>query len=456
MRISIIVTCHNYGRYLRQCVESVMAQTYTDLELVVVDDGSTDETADIARELSIQFAYQERTFASIRCIRLGSVGLASAANYGIKQAFGGYIVRLDADDWLHPDFCLVLSNYLDTHADADVVYCDYTKINIEENISEVIRQPKFPLGSCMMYTRSLWEDLGGYHESLTHQEDYDFWMRIQTREYQCHHIDLPLWYYRQHDKQMSNNHNAKHRTRHGIKAQHGEHPRVLCIIPARGNSKGVPGKNLREIAGIPLVARAIRIAKDSGMDMLIAVSTENPAIAEVARQEGVDVIDRPLELAGDEVSTIPVVKHAMEHMDAADWRADIIISIQPTCPYTPPEALEQGLLRVQHEEIDSAVSVAEVTGTHPYRAYTMAGTVLLPFFPDYAERYLQRQDRPEAFGFTGGFYIRKRKLLEKWDGKGYALGNCSGVVVPEHAAVDIDSKLDLWLAEAIMKHQEEL
>lgn len=455
MRISIIITCHNYGRYLRQCMESVKAQTYAkderaEIEIIVVDDGSTDDTPTIADELRAKYIFSY--------IRTEGIGLAAAANTGIRKSFGSYIMRLDADDCLHPDFCLVLSNYLDANADADCVYCDYYKTADDGAIligdAPTLNEP--PLGSCMMYTRSLWEDLGGYQEFLEHQEDFEFWQRLLQRDYKTHHIDLPLWYYRQHDKQMSNNHNAKHRARHAIKEQRGDHPRVLCVIPARGGSKGVPGKNLREIAGIPLVARAIRIAKDSGIDMLIAVSTENPAIAEVAHQEGVTVIDRPLELAGDEVSTIPVVKHAMEHMDTADWRADIIISIQPTCPYTPPEALDQGLLRVQHEEIDSAVSIAEVTGTHPYRAYTMEGTVLSPFFPDYAERYLQRQDRPTAYGFTGGFYIRKRKLLEKWDGKGYALGNCSGIVVPEHAAVDIDSKLDLWLAEAIMKHQGEL
>lgn len=451
MIVSFIVTCHNYGRYLRQCVESILAQSYPDLQIIIVNDGSTDDTQNVMIEL------QRENWRAIQITACHpAAGLAAASNRGIELSDGEYIVRVDADDWMNPNFALVLSHHLDTHPSVDCVYCDYTKVNMDEEISEIVTQPKFPLGSCMMYRRSLWHAVGGYSETLAHQEDYDLWIRINAREIKTHHVDLPLWYYRQHDDQMSRNHNAKHRIRHGIKEERGIHPKVLCVIPARGNSQGIPGKNLREIAGIPLVARAIRIAKDSGIDMLIAVSTENPSIAEVARAEGVEVIDRPLELSADDVSTIPVVKHAMEYMDDAEWRADIVISMQPTCPYTPPKALEQGLIRVHHEDIDSAVSVAEITGTHPYRAYEMARTMLEPLFPKDAEAFLQRQDRPVCYGFTGGFYIRKRALLEKWDGTGYALGRCSGVVVPEEAAVDIDSKLDLWLAEAIMKHQEDL
>ena len=79
-----------------------------------------------------------------------------------------------------------------------------------------------------------------------------------------------------------------------------------------------------------------------------------------------------------------------------------------------------------------------------------------PLFPDLAYRYLQRQDRPPAYRFTGGFYVRRRNLLENWRGEGFALGNWIGILVPTHAGIDIDTPMDLWVAEAIRNHWEEI
>jgi CMP-N-acetylneuraminic acid synthetase len=95
---------------------------------------------------------------------------------------------------------------------------------------------------------------------------------------------------------------------------------------------------------------------------------------------------------------------------------------------------------------------------HPFRAYSLAENDMLQPLTEYtSEHFLQKQDRPPAYGFTGGFYIRRRKLLENWDGKGFALGaNCVGEVVPEHAAVDINTPVDFLLCESILAHKDEL
>jgi len=236
--------------------------------------------------------------------------------------------------------------------------------------------------------------------------------------------------------------------------------RILTVIPARSGSKGVPGKNLRLLGGIPLIAHAIRTALASGFDMRVIVSTDSEQIANVARREGAEVpFLRPVELSGDGVSLIPVVRHVMEFCDTQGWRAELVASLQATAPFTPVKALDRGLRRLQDDPlVDSAVSVTLIQNFHPYRTYALeAGDILAPLTEYTSEQYLQKQDRPPAYGFTGGFYIRRRHLLEEWEGHGFALGRSSvGEVVPEHCAVDINSPVDFLLCEAILAHRAEL
>lgn len=438
--IDIIITCHNHGRYLADAINSCMAQS-APCNIIVVNDGSTDETA------KVMAAYHEHITAELTEHK----GQAAAANAGIARGVARYVCRLDADDWLHEDFCLVMESYLDRHYQYAAVYSDYQRE--EDGDLEYVKQDDTPHGSCMVIRRDVVENLGGYEEHLDYQEDYDLWRRLEKSN-QVAHIALPLWYYRQHDGQKSNAWNQRQTVRHDIKEQHGDAERVLAVIPARGNSKGISGKNLRLVAGVPLVTHAIRIAKACKHDMLIAVSTEDAEIAEVARGEGVEVIDRPIELSDDDMSTIGPVRHAMLHMDQQGWRADIVVSIQPTDPFTPPSALSAALERMDDPWIDSVVAIAEIRGTHPYRAYMLKDRDRLdPLFPTLVEKYQQRQDRPPTYGTTGGFYVRRRRLLEKWAGEGWALGaDCRGVIVPEYAAVDIDSQLDLLLADTIARN----
>ena len=234
--------------------------------------------------------------------------------------------------------------------------------------------------------------------------------------------------------------------------------RTLIVIPARGGSKGVPGKNLRPLGSIPLVAHAIRIAKQVALDCRVVVSTDSEAISDLAIQEGAEVpFLRPEELSGDAVSLIPVSIHAMQYFDKQNWKPDVVASLQPAAPLTPTYALENGLRALAlNTELESVVSVAKIHRFHPFRAYSLAHGKLHPLTEHTTEKYLQKQDRPEAYGFTGGFYIRRRHLLENWQGKGFALGeNISGEVIPDHRAVDIDSLVDFYFAETIINHLDE-
>ncbi|MBZ0156309.1 MAG: acylneuraminate cytidylyltransferase family protein [Alphaproteobacteria bacterium] len=220
---------------------------------------------------------------------------------------------------------------------------------------------------------------------------------------------------------------------------------ILCVIPARAGSKGVKNKNLREVAGRPLISYIIESAKRAETLGRVIVSTESEAIAEAARKWGAETpFMRPFELARDHISLIPVAQHALHSMDALGWRADAVVSLQPTSPLTSPEDIDRAVGLFRESGCDSVVSVERIEKHHPFRAYAIERDTLLPFTEYTSEKYLQRQDRPPAYGFTGALYVRKRELLENWSGKDFCLGqDVRGVVIDRSRSLNIDAEDDL-------------
>jgi len=233
--------------------------------------------------------------------------------------------------------------------------------------------------------------------------------------------------------------------------------KILTVIPARAGSKGLPGKNLRLLCGRPLISYALQVAMNSRHEMRTIVSTDSHEVADFARSEGAEVpFMRPEELASDSISLIPVAKHAMEYFDASGWRADIVISLQPTAPLVSVNSFDNAIDALLGDtDADSVVSTTLIRHFHPFRSYKIDhDNQVLPLTEYTSEKYLQKQDRPDAYGFTGAFYIRRRALLEEWNGDGFALGSRTlGEVLPEHESVDIESLVDLHVCEVIQKNK---
>ena len=120
-------------------------------------------------------------------------------------------------------------------------------------------------------------------------------------------------------------------------------PLVAAVIPARGGSKGVPGKNLRRVGGVPLVARAVAAAKAAPAIDLVVVSTDDPAIAAVAREWGAAVIDRPAELSGDTATSESALLHALDVLAAEGSPVGTLAFLQATSPFIDSAALDSAV-----------------------------------------------------------------------------------------------------------------
>lgn len=226
---------------------------------------------------------------------------------------------------------------------------------------------------------------------------------------------------------------------------------VLAIIPARGGSKGLPGKNIRLFAGKPLLVHSIETALNCPLITRTVVSTDDAGIAGVARAHGAQVITRPDELATDSALVIDAIKHAVREVEAEGEHVDIVLLLEPTSPLRRAEDLEK-CIQVLLE--DRADSVATFTESHvsPNRLWRVADDVVEPYIAG-AVPWLPRQRQPKAHELTGQIYgVTRTMLFEKEDSISLLLGRKYAVITPRETALDIDTELDFMVAEKVMEH----
>ena len=226
---------------------------------------------------------------------------------------------------------------------------------------------------------------------------------------------------------------------------------VLAVVPARGGSKGVPGKNLRLLDGKPLVAHQVEAALDAGGVDEVVVSTADEDIADAAREAGAAVpFMRPAELAADDVPVIAAFAHAAEYWRDEHGAPTYTLGLQPTSPFTTDAEIDSAIETIRATDCDSVVSVERVTETHPYRAYRLDGDRVKPSEGLTVTEPDQRQDRPDVYGFTGAIYLRRTELLFEWDGSDFALGeDVRALVQSGRSTVEIDTEFELRVARAL-------
>jgi glycosyltransferase involved in cell wall biosynthesis len=199
-KVSIIIPCYNYAKYLPQAIESAMEQTYKNMEIIVVDDGSTDNTYAVAREFPVMVIHQENK------------GLSAARNTGIRAAFGDWVFPLDADD-------MILSTCIEKCIGrADIVCPGLQEFGERRNfqfIGEDLTVEGFKKNNQMhascLYRKSVWSKLGGYDELMCDgYEDWDLWLRAKIAGFSMVGVDEPLFFYRIHGDSMVHKTHLKH------------------------------------------------------------------------------------------------------------------------------------------------------------------------------------------------------------------------------------------------------
>jgi len=194
MKISVIVTNFNYDKWLRRCLRSLLNQNFTDYEIIVVDDLSTDNSRNILLE------YENHSNLKIIFNKV-NMGVGASSTIGAKLAKGKHLVRVDADDYVHQDFlkCLWLwANFNNSHA----VACSYQEVNFNEDILQTKTQQKEPLACGILYRTDILEYLGYWDPKLRINEDRDMIKRFK-KEFKLEYLNIPLYRYFKHDNSLS-------------------------------------------------------------------------------------------------------------------------------------------------------------------------------------------------------------------------------------------------------------
>ena len=225
--------------------------------------------------------------------------------------------------------------------------------------------------------------------------------------------------------------------------------KILAIIPARGGSKGVPDKNIRIVAGRPLIAYAIECAQESRLINRIIVSTDSPIIAQTASDHGAEVLMRPSHLAQDDTPMPPVLLHVLQTLQENGENYDLIVLLQVTSPIRTGQDIDHVVeMFASAPNLDAVISVVPMDDVHPARMYTLdEGKWMNPYIESGEEA--RRQDLPVVYYRNGCIYAIRSEILK--DKKSLMVKNKKAYIMPAKWLANIDDERDLIIAEALIK-----
>ena len=450
--VVMLMTDKNHP-FLSDAVSSLYRQTFKDFELVVI---VPESLLVVNKFSSFLFSGKAKVFAYPKS---ENFSVSQGSNFGIAQAEGKYVVRLDPDDRFDENFLVVAVNHLERGEKSyGAVYPDFLEVDEKGEVigygSPEVSFEFNPLDAGVMYNKEKFLEVGGYDERLFRQVSYDL-MRRFIQRFDVKHVSLPLYHYRKHSSNMSQTPRVKEDILFARRQIENNGKKVLCIIPVRGGSKGISLKNLYNLNGKPLFYWSLKAAQQSKLIDRIIISTDHEGVKESALSfknefSKMEVVDRPDYLATDEISIISVAAYHLEEVSNFE-KVSAVVCLQATSPLVSSEDLDLGLFKFFSTDCDSVVSIYSISHGHPFRVMKMAKDRLYPFNEAYDERTLNRKDLPACYAYNGAFFIRKPYLLQNYNGRDFGLGkDCRGLIMPENRSVNIDTLWDMRLAEFLV------
>ncbi len=367
-RITVYVPSRNYGRFLGDAVESVLRQSVDDWELMIIDDGSSDETAEVMN------LYRGHPRVSLH--RTEGIGLAAVSNFALARARGRYVIRLDGDDVFDENILLVLGNVLDRDGKLALVFPDYFLVDPFGQIFAQERRQRLysanhsfdlpPNGACTLVRASILKEVGGYREDVRAQDGLDLWTKVSSR-YKCANVNLPLFYYRRHGSNLTTDSqriiNARRQIKKDAVSERLAALRpVIAVVPCRRNFDFVPDLWKQELGDKSLLERDIDVCVSSELFDHIVVTCDNPEAAAVV--EGYDDPRVRFWLRDPQstirsASIVSTLEAVAQELDATLNGMTVLRYMQT--PFVTVATLEEAVTTLAMNDADSTNGVEEIT-----------------------------------------------------------------------------------------------
>jgi len=450
-KVTVYIPCHNYGRFLDEAIGSVRRQILDSWELLVIDDGSADDTGAIAER------HRTDDPVRIRVVRNEAAqGLFACANRALDLARGQYFVRLDADDYFDESALLVMTSYLDRHPDVALVYPNYFYVDERGSVLRVENRKRVGTeaklldlpahGAGTVIRKRVLKTVGGYSTDANAQDGWDLWLKIANR-YAVANVSTPLFYYRQHGNSLSRDNGRIMDNRRRIKRSLVERdsgairPATVAVIPVKNTYADNPDIALRPIAGRPLIDYTIEDALGAGLFGTVFVSTDDPRVAEHCARTfpSVRVNIRPEALSHSDVSFTRVVHDTVAELEARyDVFADVLVVLNVHTPLRRTEHVLEAVDTLLLHDCDSVISVVENADVH----YWHGTNGLEPLNPAMAQSI--RLERESLFIDNRSIRTLWRDTLGPDDLLGQSIGH---IVMNSVESLSASNENNIWLIE---------
>jgi CMP-N-acetylneuraminic acid synthetase len=442
--VTVYIISHNFGRFVHDAVASVLNQDTDDYEVLVIDDGSTDNTPAVLAT----FANDPR----VRLIIQQNKGLTITNNIALRAARGRYIMRLDGDDYLHPKALRQLRAALDADPELGMVFPDYFEVDeVGEVLSEVRRhdfddvtlmdQPAH--GACTMIRRKCLDEIGGYDESLGCQDGYELWIRF-IEHYKVKNLNVPLFYYRQHLASLTRDEHHLLDTRATILERHarrlGRKLAVTAIIPIRGKPTDPSSPALKDLGGKALVDWTIAAALGADtIDNVVVTTPDDDILDHVASTwpDTVTLVRRDAGLAAANSFLAETLRHALSTIDTPAPGYSAIMTLAIECPFRTSRHLNAAVNVMELFKTDTVIGVRPETD----HFYQHKGAGLEPV----RQNIHLRLEREELYREVAGLRLIRRPLL--FENGGIPGGRVGHVVIDQRGALELRSSFD-WVVAA--------
>lgn len=451
--VSVYITNYNYAKYIRTSIESVLNQTLQNFELLIIDDGSTDNSKDIIEE------YRDQPGISI--IYQQNKGLNVTNNIAMRASHGKYIMRLDADDFLEPQALETMSNVLESDPELGLVFPDYYYVDGNGEITGEERRHDFEKevslydqpahGACTMIRLEFLRDLGGYNESFTCQDGYDLWIKF-IMHHKVTNVKQPLFSYRRHGQNLTTNELRILTTRKQIKDLYVETyrlktPQTVAIIPVRNTMIGKTNWPLFEHEGKTMLEATIEKVSASDRVQWVVVTSADDNILEFIKTRAnqypkLQIVPRPEEFARVNESLTKTFGHVLDTLATQGIKPGAVMQVSVEFPFLTKDVIDDAVNTLAIFKGDSLLSVRPDNRMY----YQHIGHGMVPILDQEKSTKLERE---ALYKGAGGVVIATVDSFRS-HGKMVA-GKVGHIVVDQKTAFFVQSEFDLLLVSKILE-----